>query len=64
MYCIMGLMSALSLKFYFIPLTFGTLVLLYKIGMIIYVAIESMYNLGNCYVNDALKQGIYSSFSL
>lgn len=38
--------------------------MLYKIALIIFLAIESMYVLGNCYFSDQLKDGIYSSFSM
>lgn len=64
LYCILALIAVLTKKFYFIPMIIGSLTFLYKIGLVIYIALKASKILGNCYLNDTLKQVIYSSFCL
>lgn len=63
-YILIGLFNMGIKKYYFLSYGFGTLAILCKISLIIYLSIRGAYHMGECYISSPLKIGIYVAFSL
>lgn len=61
---VLGLMNVGIKRYYYISYAAGTLAILMKLGLIIYLAVRGPYHMGECYINSTLRNGIYASFSM